>query len=167
MMRREATLFATVVSQLILLLFNHTLHIKEPFSSSLIFMYFYGHWGSVSSVISVCFFIHQASLTELHMYLNVLSNFLICYLCNISSFDSIWNFLCQAISGLVGEDSAFGAGGAVSAHIDSSYIINLRDLDMKHVKDFIFINGEKETILCLNHFVSQVKLCVCYSHSFC
>jgi hypothetical protein len=35
-----------------------------------------------------------------------------------------------------------GAGGAVSARIESSYIINLRDLDMKHVKDFIFVHGE-------------------------
>lgn len=57
----------------------------------------------------------------------------------------------EAISGLVGEDSAFGAGGAVSAHIDSSYIINLRDLDMKHVKDFIFINGYIEPVMVILH----------------
>ncbi|MCI11437.1 cleavage and polyadenylation specificity factor subunit 1-like, partial [Trifolium medium] len=45
-------------------------------------------------------------------------------------------------SGLVGEDDVSGSGGAVAARIDSSYMINLRDLDMRHVKDFIFVHGE-------------------------
>lgn len=57
------------------------------------------------------------------------------------SFNSL-NFGCQDGSGLVGDDDAFGSGGAVSARIESSYIINLRDLDLKHVKDFIFVHGE-------------------------
>ncbi|XP_022735052.1 cleavage and polyadenylation specificity factor subunit 1-like isoform X3 [Durio zibethinus] len=48
----------------------------------------------------------------------------------------------QAVSGFVGEDDAFGSGGAVSAYVESSYIINLRDLDMKHIKDFIFVHGD-------------------------
>jgi cleavage and polyadenylation specificity factor subunit 1 len=43
---------------------------------------------------------------------------------------------------LVQDEDAFGSGAAISAHIASSYIINLRDLDMKHVKDFIFVHGE-------------------------
>lgn len=49
---------------------------------------------------------------------------------------------CQAGSGLVGDDDTVGAGAAVCAHVESSYIINLRDLDMKHIKDFIFLHGE-------------------------
>lgn len=48
----------------------------------------------------------------------------------------------QIGSSLVGDEDAFGYGGAVSARIESSYIINLRDLDMKHVKDFIFVHGK-------------------------
>ena len=57
-------------------------------------------------------------------------------------------FIFQAGSGFVGEDDALGSGGAVSARIESSYIINLRDLDMKHIKDFIFLHGKFEQ-LCL------------------
>ncbi|KAI8032762.1 Cleavage and polyadenylation specificity factor subunit 1 [Camellia lanceoleosa] len=53
----------------------------------------------------------------------------------------------EAGSGLVGEENAFSAGGAVSARIESSYIINLRDLDMKHVKDFIFVHGYIEPVM--------------------
>ncbi|THG14963.1 hypothetical protein TEA_018972 [Camellia sinensis var. sinensis] len=53
----------------------------------------------------------------------------------------------HAGSGLVGEENAFSAGGAVSARIESSYIINLRDLDMKHVKDFIFVHGYIEPVM--------------------
>ncbi|CAI9092100.1 OLC1v1027255C1 [Oldenlandia corymbosa var. corymbosa] len=57
----------------------------------------------------------------------------------------------EVISGLVGEDSALSAGGAVSARIQSSYIINLRDLDMKHVKDFVFVNGYIEPVVVILH----------------
>lgn len=54
----------------------------------------------------------------------------------------IWIFLFQGGSGLVGDDDSFGSGGAISARIESSYIVNLRDMDMKHVKDFTFLHGE-------------------------
>ncbi|XWS48359.1 hypothetical protein CRYUN_Cryun13aG0069400 [Craigia yunnanensis] len=57
----------------------------------------------------------------------------------------------QAGSGFVGEDDAFGSGGAVSARIESSYIINLRDLDMKHIKDFIFLHGYIEQGMVILH----------------
>lgn len=53
----------------------------------------------------------------------------------------------QAGAGLVGDDEAFGSEGAISARIESSYIINLRDLDMKHVKDFIFLHGYIEPVM--------------------
>lgn len=55
---------------------------------------------------------------------------------------------CQAGSGLVGEDDASASGGAVAARIDSSYMINMRDLDMRHIKDFIFVHGEYQSIIC-------------------
>lgn len=56
-------------------------------------------------------------------------------------------YCCQAGSGLVGEDDVSGSGGAVPARIDSSYMINLRDLDMRHVKDFTFVHGENHIVL--------------------
>ncbi|GMH19709.1 hypothetical protein Nepgr_021550 [Nepenthes gracilis] len=57
----------------------------------------------------------------------------------------------QAGSGLAGDEEAFSFGGAISARIDSSYIVNLRDLDMKHVKDFIFVHGYIEPVLVILH----------------
>ena len=53
---------------------------------------------------------------------------------------------------MVGDEDALGSGSAVSARVESSYIINLRDLDMKHVKDFTFAHGEynlKQICICL------------------
>lgn len=40
------------------------------------------------------------------------------------------------------DDEACGNVGASSARVESSYLINLRDLDVKHVKDFVFVHGE-------------------------
>ncbi|TYI63977.1 hypothetical protein E1A91_D09G054000v1 [Gossypium mustelinum] len=57
----------------------------------------------------------------------------------------------QAGSGFVGEDDAFGSGATVSARVGSSYIINLRDLDMKHIKDFIFVHGYIEPVMVILH----------------
>ncbi|KAF8379330.1 hypothetical protein HHK36_028764 [Tetracentron sinense] len=57
----------------------------------------------------------------------------------------------QAGYGLVGDDEASGSGGAVSARIESSYVISLRDLDMKHVKDFIFVHGYIEPVMVILH----------------
>ncbi|KAJ4706167.1 Cleavage and polyadenylation specificity factor subunit 1 [Melia azedarach] len=57
----------------------------------------------------------------------------------------------QGGSGLVGDEENFGSGGGVSARIESSYVINLRDLDMKHVKDFIFVNGYIEPVMVILH----------------
>ncbi|XP_065870891.1 cleavage and polyadenylation specificity factor subunit 1 [Euphorbia lathyris] len=57
----------------------------------------------------------------------------------------------QAGSGLVGEEDALGPGGAISARIQSSYIINLRELDMKHVKDFIFVHDYIEPVVIILH----------------
>lgn len=53
--------------------------------------------------------------------------------------------------GFVGDDNACSAGGAVTARIESSYIISLRDLDMRHVKDFIYIHGYIEPVLVILH----------------
>lgn len=57
----------------------------------------------------------------------------------------------QAGSGLVGDDDALNSGGAVSARVESSYIISLRDLGMKHVKDFIFVHGYIEPVMVILH----------------
>ena len=56
-------------------------------------------------------------------------------------------YCCQIGSGLVGEDDALGSSGAVAARIESSYMINLCDLDMRHVKYFTFVHGEFKRIL--------------------
>ncbi|KAG6410854.1 hypothetical protein SASPL_128925 [Salvia splendens] len=47
------------------------------------------------------------------------------------------------------EDSTFRA--AAASRIESSYIVGLRDLDMKHVKDFIFIHGYIEPVVVILH----------------
>ncbi|XP_077245724.1 cleavage and polyadenylation specificity factor 160 [Tasmannia lanceolata] len=57
----------------------------------------------------------------------------------------------QAGYGLGGDDEAGGSGGTVSVRIESSYVINLRDLDMKHVKDFTFVHGYIEPVLVILH----------------
>ncbi|KAM1054442.1 hypothetical protein ACFX2I_001784 [Malus domestica] len=57
----------------------------------------------------------------------------------------------QGGSGLVGEDDGFGSGGAISARVDSSYIVNLGDMDMKHVKDFTFVHGYIEPVMVILH----------------
>ncbi|XP_021725141.1 cleavage and polyadenylation specificity factor subunit 1-like isoform X1 [Chenopodium quinoa] len=57
----------------------------------------------------------------------------------------------QAGTGLVGDDENSGVGGAASARVESSYIINLRDLDIKHVKDFVFVHGYIEPVLVILH----------------
>ncbi|KAK4766592.1 hypothetical protein SAY87_008234 [Trapa incisa] len=57
----------------------------------------------------------------------------------------------QVVHGLVGDEDASGSGGAVTAHIESSYIINLRDLGMNHVKDFVFLHGYIEPVMVILH----------------
>ncbi|KAL6127024.1 hypothetical protein ACLB2K_075069 [Fragaria x ananassa] len=53
--------------------------------------------------------------------------------------------------GLVGDDDGFASGAAISARVESSYIISLRDMDMKHVKDFTFVHGYIEPVLVILH----------------
>ncbi|KAK1394328.1 Cleavage and polyadenylation specificity factor subunit 1 [Heracleum sosnowskyi] len=53
--------------------------------------------------------------------------------------------------GFVGDENTLGTGGACCARVESSYIISLRDLEMKHVKDFVFINGYIEPVLVILH----------------
>ncbi|KAG8381459.1 hypothetical protein BUALT_Bualt06G0124100 [Buddleja alternifolia] len=67
---------------------------------------------------------------------------------NLVTFNSDENL---ASSGLVGEDNAFNSGPSGAARIESSYIVGLRDLDMKHVKDLIFINGYIEPVVVILH----------------
>ncbi|OVA07710.1 Cleavage/polyadenylation specificity factor [Macleaya cordata] len=57
----------------------------------------------------------------------------------------------QAGYGLGGDDDTSGSGGTVCARIESSYVISLRDLDMKHVKDFIFVHGYIEPVMVILH----------------
>ncbi|KAK8965128.1 Cleavage and polyadenylation specificity factor subunit 1 [Platanthera guangdongensis] len=53
----------------------------------------------------------------------------------------------QAGQGLAVDEEPSNISASASVHIDSSYIINLRDLDMKHVKDFTFVHGYIEPVL--------------------
>ncbi|XP_073128753.1 cleavage and polyadenylation specificity factor subunit 1 isoform X2 [Henckelia pumila] len=57
----------------------------------------------------------------------------------------------EASSGLVVEDNTFNSGPSVASRIESSYIVGLQDLDMKHVKDFIFLHGYIEPVVVILH----------------
>nr|DAD18663.1 TPA_asm: hypothetical protein HUJ06_020126 [Nelumbo nucifera] len=57
----------------------------------------------------------------------------------------------QAGYGFAGDDEASGSGSTISARVESSYVISLRDLDMKHVKDFIFVHGYIEPVMVILH----------------
>ncbi|XP_058204748.1 cleavage and polyadenylation specificity factor subunit 1 isoform X2 [Rhododendron vialii] len=57
----------------------------------------------------------------------------------------------EAGSGLVSEENALTTGGAVPARVESSYVVSLRCLDMKHVKDFIFLHGYIEPVMVILH----------------
>ncbi|KAG6554300.1 hypothetical protein Mapa_004216 [Marchantia paleacea] len=49
------------------------------------------------------------------------------------------------------DDGAGPPGASVCAHIASSYVVSLRDLDMKHVKDFVFLHGYNEPVILALH----------------
>ncbi|KAL2641921.1 hypothetical protein R1flu_009508 [Riccia fluitans] len=49
------------------------------------------------------------------------------------------------------DDGVTPPGASVCAHIASSYVVSLRDLDMKHVKDFVFLNGYNEPVILALH----------------
>lgn len=53
----------------------------------------------------------------------------------------------QAGQGLAVDEEPSNISASASVRIDSSYIINLRDLDMKHVKDFTFVHGYIEPVM--------------------
>ncbi|KAI3970200.1 hypothetical protein MKW92_050293 [Papaver armeniacum] len=57
----------------------------------------------------------------------------------------------QAGSGLGGDDDVGGSGGTEFARIESSYVISLRELDMKHVKDFVFLYEYIEPTMVILH----------------
>ncbi|XP_078166463.1 cleavage and polyadenylation specificity factor 160 isoform X1 [Carex rostrata] len=57
----------------------------------------------------------------------------------------------QAGHGLVGDEGKQNAGGSSSVRVESSYIISLRELEINHVKDFIFVHGYIEPVLVVLH----------------
>ncbi|XP_011101138.1 cleavage and polyadenylation specificity factor subunit 1 isoform X1 [Sesamum indicum] len=57
----------------------------------------------------------------------------------------------EASSGLVGEENTYNSGSTGASRIESSYNVAFRDLDMKHVKDFIFIHGYIEPVVVILH----------------
>ncbi|XP_051121799.1 cleavage and polyadenylation specificity factor subunit 1-like isoform X5 [Andrographis paniculata] len=71
----------------------------------------------------------------------------------------------EASSGLVGEDSSLNAGPATASRIESSYIVGLRDLDMKHVKDFIFLNGAYMGRSCLMETSHVYDICTQHQYN--
>jgi cleavage and polyadenylation specificity factor subunit 1 len=44
--------------------------------------------------------------------------------------------------GLGEEEEGPNLGGIICARIESSYVMSLRDLDIKFVKDFVFLHGK-------------------------
>uniref|UniRef100_A0A1D1XMC9 Cleavage and polyadenylation specificity factor 160 kDa subunit n=1 Tax=Anthurium amnicola TaxID=1678845 RepID=A0A1D1XMC9_9ARAE len=57
----------------------------------------------------------------------------------------------QAGQGFVGDGDVTASGGPISVCFESSYIINLRELDVKHVKDFTFVHGYIEPVMVILH----------------
>ncbi|KAG8083532.1 hypothetical protein GUJ93_ZPchr0015g6659, partial [Zizania palustris] len=57
----------------------------------------------------------------------------------------------QVGQSLVGEDEPTRALSSTAVHIESSYLIDLRALDMNHVKDFAFVHGYIEPVLVMLH----------------
>ncbi|KAJ3706249.1 hypothetical protein LUZ61_009954 [Rhynchospora tenuis] len=57
----------------------------------------------------------------------------------------------QAGHGLVGDEENQNAAGILSVRVESSYIISLRELEINHVKDFIFVHGYIEPVLVVLH----------------
>ncbi|CAM6094104.1 unnamed protein product [Calypogeia fissa] len=55
--------------------------------------------------------------------------------------------------GLEDEDdnTSSGAASSICAHVASSYVVNLRSMDMKHVKDFVFLHGYNEPVILVLH----------------
>lgn len=44
--------------------------------------------------------------------------------------------------GLGDEEEGPNVGGMICAHVESTYVVSLRDMDMKHIKDFVFLHGK-------------------------
>ncbi|KAJ6881036.1 cleavage and polyadenylation specificity factor subunit 1 [Populus alba x Populus x berolinensis] len=78
-------------------------------------------------------------------------NFVVSFFCFVNWVVVLCACIYEAGSALVQDEDAFGSGAAISAHIASSYIINLRDLDMKHVKDFIFVHDYIDPVVVVLH----------------
>ncbi|WVZ84662.1 hypothetical protein U9M48_031667 [Paspalum notatum var. saurae] len=57
----------------------------------------------------------------------------------------------QVGQSLVGEDEPTRVLGSASVRIESSYVIDLRDMEMNHIKDFTFVHGYIEPVLVILH----------------
>ncbi|KAJ3679867.1 hypothetical protein LUZ60_016145 [Juncus effusus] len=57
----------------------------------------------------------------------------------------------SAQASLVGEEEMKSTAGKSSVRVESSYIINLHELEINHVKDFIFVHGYIEPVLVILH----------------
>jgi len=53
--------------------------------------------------------------------------------------------------GLGDEEEGLSIGSKIYAHVESSYVVSLRDMDMKHIKDFVFLHGYIEPVLVVLH----------------
>ncbi|TQD76264.1 hypothetical protein C1H46_038212 [Malus baccata] len=90
----------------------------------------------------------------------------------VYGFQMIILKVAQGGSGLVGDDDGFGfgsgSGGAISARVESSYIVNLGDMDMKHVKNFTFVHGYIEPVIVILHEQELTWAgCVSWKHHTC
>ncbi|KAJ1270311.1 hypothetical protein BS78_06G044200 [Paspalum vaginatum] len=57
----------------------------------------------------------------------------------------------QVGQSLVGEDEPTCVLGSAAVRIESSYVIDLRDIEMNHIKDFTFVHGYIEPVLVILH----------------
>ena len=47
--------------------------------------------------------------------------------------------------GLGEEEEGAEPSGTLSAHVKSSYVVSMRELDVMHIKDFTFLHGKFDT----------------------
>jgi cleavage and polyadenylation specificity factor subunit 1 len=51
----------------------------------------------------------------------------------------------QDVHGLGEEEEGAEPSGTLCAHVKSSYVVSMREMDVMHIKDFTFLHGKFDT----------------------
>ncbi|KAG2565125.1 hypothetical protein PVAP13_7NG025878 [Panicum virgatum] len=71
--------------------------------------------------------------------------------CGAALFYGLQMIILKAAQSFVGEDEPTRMLSSAAVRIDSSYVIDLRHLEMNHIKDFTFVHGYIEPVLVILH----------------